>query len=162
MNIVIIGPPGSGKTTQAQLLADSLGAPHLNTGDLMYFASQGADETARAVKESMEKGQMVDDEIAEKLIKQYFEDHKDSKNIVIDGYPRTIAQAEAQIFPIDRVYYIKVGDEESAKRLSSRGRADDSGVVINERLKVYHEETEPILEFYREKGILEEINGERN
>lgn len=162
MNIVIIGPPGSGKTTQAKLLAESLGVPHLNTGDLLYYASQGEDKSASQIKESMEKGQMVDDQTTEKLIKLYFKDHKDSKTIVMDGFPRTIAQAKEKIFPVTHVYYIKVGDEESVKRLSSRGRADDNEKVIKERLKVYHNETEPILEFYRKKGALEEVNGERS
>ena len=161
MNIVIIGPPGSGKTTQAQLLADTLGVPHLNTGDLLYFASKGTDSEALKIKESMATGQMVDEEIAEKQIKAYLEDHKDEKHIITDGFPRTIGQAKREIFNVDRAFYIKVEDVESAKRLMSRGRADDSEVVIKERLKVYHEETEPVLEFYRQKGVLEEIDGER-
>lgn len=161
MNIVIIGPPGSGKTTQAQLLAQTLGAPHLNTGDLLYYASKGTGPEAEKIKESMKSGQMVDEEIAEQLIKQYLKSHSKDLHIVTDGFPRTLAQAERGSLPVDHVYYIKVGDEESTKRLMSRGRADDNEDIIKERLKVYHEETEPVLEHYRQKGVLEEVDGER-
>ncbi|OGY08495.1 MAG: hypothetical protein A2700_02675 [Candidatus Blackburnbacteria bacterium RIFCSPHIGHO2_01_FULL_44_64] len=158
---LVMGPPGTGKTTQAQTLAQNLGSPHLNTGDLLYYAAQGNDPAAQDIKKAMEKGEMVDEKITEQLVEKYLYEHENSEHIVVDGFPRTLEQAQMIKFPITKIFYLKVGDVTVKERLSKRERHDDTPELIEKRLKVYHEETEPILDFYRQKGILEEIDGDR-
>lgn len=160
MNIIITGPAGSGKTTQAKLLSDYLGTYHLNAGDLLYYASLGDTPDAAHIKEKMEKGEIVDEDVTIRLVNNYLEE-KQEKGIVIEGYPRTLKEASNIKIPIDKVFYINVSDEEVTNRLLKRGRSDDTPETIQKRLQIYHEETEPLVNFFKEKGILEKINGEQ-
>lgn len=162
MNIIVVGQVGSGKSTQAQLLADHLGLPRLNVGDLLYYASQEKTERAIEIKKIMESGGMVDDETTLQLVEEHLRGEEHKAGTVIDGFPRTLPQAQKFSLPIDKVFNIKISDQTSTTRLLSRGRSDDTDEVIKNRLKVYHEETEPIVAFYKNLGVLEEVDGERS
>lgn len=154
-----MGPAGSGKSTQADLLAQDLGAIHLNTGDLLYYASQELDPQAATIKETMDKGEIVDDDIVTNLVLKHLDEHK-GEDFVVEGFPRTLEQAkESGIMP-DDVIYIALSDESATKRMLSRGRPDDTPETIAKRLKIYHEETEPILEYYKSLNVLRQVSGE--
>lgn len=161
MNIIIMGPVGSGKSTQAELLAKDLGISLFNAGDLLYFKSREDTPTGRKIRQTMETGGLVDDRLVLTLIEEHLKGKEHSLGIVIDGFPRSLWQAQNLSFPIDRVIYLVVRDEVNKKRLLKRGRKDDTPKIIDKRLSLYHKETEPILDFYRKKGILIEVDGER-
>lgn len=162
MNILIMGPAGSGKTTQAELLANELHVPHLNAGDLLYFASLEDTNEAILIRDAMEKGELVDSAITLRLIERYFQDQSHKDGVVADGFPRTLHEAQELKIRVDKVFHILISDVEIKKRLQERARFDDTPEVIEKRLEVYHKETEPVLQHYRNMGILEEIDGERS
>lgn len=164
MNVLILGPVGSGKTTQARFLADFLRIPLLNVGDLLYFASQEDSEEAREIKSAMEKGELVDSQVMHKLLEEHLKQEEHKNGTLLDGHPRTLGEAEEldKIWKVDRVVYINISDLEAVKRLTARGRGDDTPEIIKRRLEIYHKETIPVLEHYRKMDILEEIDGERS
>lgn len=165
MNIVLIGPPGSGKGTQAELLGKELGVPVLNVGDLLFFRSQEEDAVGRKIKELQETGGMVDDKTTIKIVEEHIRGSYYKKGFVLDGFPRRLTQAKVLKIKLDRVIYLRVGDDVNMKRLLKRakeeGRKDDKPEIIKKRLKLYHQETEPVLDYYRKQGILEEVDGEQ-
>lgn len=163
MNVIILGPVGCGKTTQARFLSDFLAVPLLNAGDLLYFASQEDSSQAKEIKAAMEKGELVDSQVMHKLLEEHLQQEEHQNGTLLDGHPRTLGEAEEleKIWNVERVVYINISDEEAIKRLTARGRGDDTPEIIKKRLEIYHKETEPVLEYYKNKGILEEINGER-
>jgi len=162
MKIIVLGPQGSGKSTQAKLLADFLGVPCLSVGDLLYFASQEESEQSREIKRIMDSGQLVDDNLTLKVLKEQLESDNYQKGVIIDGFPRRLSQAKAFNVQIDKVIYIKVSDEVGKERLLKRQRKDDTPEGIRQRLQLYHQETVPVLDFYKENGILIEVNGEQS
>lgn len=161
MNLIVMGPVGSGKSTQAELLAKALGLSLFNAGDLLYFKSQEDTSSGRKIRQIMETGGLVGDQLVLGLIEEHLEG-KEHTGIIIDGFPRSLWQAQNFIFPIDGVIYLVVRDEVNKERLLKRGRKDDTSEIIDKRLLLYHKETEPILDFYRKKGILIEVDGERS
>ncbi len=161
MNFIVLGPPGSGKSTQAKMLAEFLGVPCLTVGNLLSYISKADTEEAKEIKKAMEEGTLVDDELTLRILNEQLKSSSYEDGVVIDGFPRNVEQAQEFDFELEKVLYINVSDEESKKRLFKRGRKDDTGEAIKERLNVYHEETKQVLDFYKEKGILLEIDGER-
>lgn len=158
MNIVFMGMPGSGKTTQAEILGQKLNLPVVITGAIYRQTALLDNDLGRKVKQVMEAGGLIDDEITFQVIDKHLGEIKDG--FILDGFPRTLVQAQREMVKIDKVVYVAVSDEEATKRILSRNeRADDTPEVITKRLEVYHQLTEPILEYYRKDGRLLEIDG---
>ncbi|MFO7572977.1 MAG: adenylate kinase [Gaiellaceae bacterium] len=169
MRILILGPQGSGKGTQAKRLAAAHGIAHVSTGDILRQAVAERTELGLRVAPILERGDLVSDELMIDLIRERLE-HEGS--FVLDGFPRTLAQAEALDSmlagigkPLDVVLLLAVGDDVAVERLHGRaieeGRLDDSPEVIANRLRLYHELTEPVATRYREAGTLAEVDGEQ-
>jgi adenylate kinase len=157
-----MGPPGSGKSTQADLLADELGIPHFKTGDLFHYLSQEDTPQGREIKRIMESGELVEDELTLKVVEEHLVGKQYQNGMVLDGTPRNLWQAKNFKIKLDKVIYLQVSDQENIRRLIKRSRVDtDKPAVIKKRLEVYRQETHPMLAFYRGKGILEEVDGER-
>lgn len=163
MKLLLIGPPGSGKSTQAELLSGELGIPDISTGDLVHYLSEENSPRGREIKKVLESGGLLDDKFALKVVEEQLKAEQYQNGFILDGTPRSLWQAENFKHRFDKVIYLEVSDEENTKRLSKRGRKDtDSYKVIKKRLSVYHQETEPMLKYYRQQGILEEVDGERS
>jgi adenylate kinase len=154
--VLVTGPQGSGKTTQAQFLAGFLNVPFIGTGDLVRQRSGVQDETGRKIKEALDSGQLADNETVSKLVAERAEK---LEGFVMDGYPRDAKQLQFYDPKFNKVFYLDISDEEVLNRLLSRGREDDTPDLIKERLKIYHQETEPMLASYKEQGILEMVDG---
>jgi len=167
IRLVFLGPPGAGKGTQAQRIAQKYGVPHISTGDILREAVKEGTELGKLAKSYMDRGELVPDDVIIGIIKERLsQPDVREKGFILDGFPRTLPQAEALdellkelSMPLDWVIYLNVDDEEIVKRLLSRGRADDTEEVIRNRLKVYRERTAPLVNYYSEKCILVEIYG---
>ena len=169
MRILILGPQGSGKGTQAKAIGSLHGTPHVATGDILRAAVSDGSELGRRVKPILERGDLVPDELMVDLIRERL---ADEDGFVLDGFPRTVPQAEALDAmldeigkPLDVVILLEVSDEVATDRLQARaaaeGRADDSPEAIRNRLRLYHELTEPVVDRYRAEGTLVAIDGDR-
>ena len=171
MRIVLLGPPGAGKGTQAQKLAEKLGIPHVSTGDL--FRHNIADETELGLeaKKYLDAGDLVPATLTNALVDDRLDDADAAEGFILDGYPRSVEQAEAlhdmlakRSLELDAVVEFRVSEDELLTRLKSRGRADDTEDVILNRMKVYRDETAPLLDFYSDElktvdavGSLDEV-----
>ena len=162
MKIVVLGSQGSGKSTQAKLLAQKLHLPAIEMGQIFRDKANGNDIEAGQVKQALESGNLVPDQIAIHALQDRLAKSDCKNGYVLDGYPRNYAQIEGLPTDIDKVIIIKVSDQEGIKRLIQRLRKDDSLDIITQRLAIYHKETEPLLTYFRNKGILLEIDGEKS
>ena len=174
LNLILFGPPGSGKGTQAAKLVEKYSLIHLSTGDLLR--QQIADETPLGLeaKSFMDQGKLVPDEVVIGMISDKLDKNAEAAGFIFDGFPRTIAQAEAldkllelKGEPINSLIAIEVSEEELVKRLLERGktsgRSDDQDEsIIRNRIKVYRNETEPVAGYYREQGKYVAVNGEQS
>ncbi len=172
VNIILFGPPGSGKGTQSDKIVEKYGLIHLSTGNLLR--QEIADKTPLGLeaKSVMDKGQLVPDEVVIGMIDSCLEKHNNAKGFLFDGFPRTVAQAEAldkllefKKTGISKVLALEVSEEELVKRLLKRGetsgRSDDNNEqIIRKRYTVYKTETEPVAVYYEGEGKLERIKGE--
>jgi adenylate kinase len=166
MRIVFIGPPGAGKGTQAERMITKYCLAHLSTGDMLRAARDAKTEIGRKAEEYMSTGQLVPDDIIIGIIRDRLAQPDCQKGYLLDGFPRTIAQAEAldamlaaRSAPLDVVLELQVPEEELFQRLAGRGRADDKPEVIRERLVAYRRQTEPLLQYYGSRGLLKSIDG---
>jgi adenylate kinase len=169
-NLILFGPPGSGKGTQAAKIADKYGFAHVSTGEI--FRSEMRNETPLGIKVKgiVERGELVPDEVLVEILEAGIESQGDTKGIIFDGYPRTMQQAEdidkimdRRSDDIDLVLGLEVDDEEIIKRLLKRaeieGRKDDTRDVIENRIKVYNDQTQPLINFYKQKGKYKSVEG---
>ena len=169
MRVVLIGAPGSGKGTQGVVLAERLGVPYLSTGDLLRDDVARGTELGRRVAGHLDRGELVPDGLMVEVVRDRLTALEGRGGHVLDGFPRTVAQAEAadRIVPgglADVVVFLALPDDVARKRLEHRdsGRSDDADdETIEHRLEVFHAETEPLVAFYRDHGILRAIDADR-
>ena len=166
MRIVFIGPPGAGKGTQAERLIKKCRLAHLSTGDMLRAARDAQTEVGKKAEEYMSQGQLVPDDVIIAIIADRLAQSDCQSGYLLDGFPRTIAQAEAldamlaeKATPLDVVLELRVPEDELFNRLAGRGRADDTPDVIRQRLVAYRKQTEPLLDYYGKKNLLKVIDG---
>ena len=164
MRLLFVGPPGSGKGTQAVRVAEGLGVPHISTGEMFRQHVSEGTGLGRQVQALMEAGEYVPDEITGKMLAERLRQSDAAHGFILDGFPRTIFQAELldellAANPLDRVVSLQVHPDELMERMLSRGRADDTPDTIRRRLEVYESRTAPLLDFYATRGIIEPVDG---
>jgi adenylate kinase len=171
--IILMGAPGAGKGTQAKMLEQALGLPQVSTGDLFRHNLKHNTELGKLARSYMDKGKLVPDEVTVAMAKERLSRPDAAEGVILDGFPRTRAQAVALERLIDEfgsriavVPHIKVDEEELVSRLMKRaeveGRADDNEETIRTRMRVYDEQTKPLLDYYEEQGLLVEVDGEQS
>jgi adenylate kinase len=173
LNILLLGPQGAGKGTQAKRIYAEYGIPHVASGEILRAEMEAGSELGRRVKETYDRGDLVSDELMIELIRSRLEQPDTESGFVLDGFPRTTTQAEAldsilsdlgRTFSV--VFALQLPDEVALERLRRRaeleGRPDDTDEAIQRRLDTYHRETEPLNEYYRVRGNLVPIHGDRN
>ena len=154
--IIMIGGPGSGKSTYSELLKKELGIAHIYTGDMMRALSKKNTPDGKKVRELLKKGEFAPTPIVIDAVKERMKQPDAMKGYVFDGFPRNTEQAKAMEdkgIEYDHVINLVVSEEEVIKRLTSRGRADDKPEIIKNRIKVYHRETAPLLQYYKDEII---------
>lgn len=164
MKIILIGIQGAGKSTQGNLLSKKLGIPYLSTGHIFRNLAKERTQLGRYIKEVMNAGYLIPDRKTLNIVSDYLARPEYEKGYILDGFPRTIAQAKAFKNGIDKVIYLKVSDKEALWRLSYRNgqdREDDTLKAVLKRIELFHKFTEPVLDFYRKKSRLVEIDGEK-
>ncbi len=200
MNLILLGAPGAGKGTQAKMISEKYGIPQIATGDMLREAVAKGTELGKKAKEYMDRGELVPDEIVIGIVKERLQQPDCEKGFILDGFPRTLAQAEAldEMLKelgkeIDAVINISVPEEEVVKRIAYRRtcrncgavyhliynppkndercdkcggelyqRDDDKEETVRERFKVYRERTEPLIDYYRKKGLLYDVDGTKD
>lgn len=172
-HIVFLGPPNAGKGTQAKRLADALGVPAISTGDMLRQAVADGTELGQRVKAVMDAGHLVSDELIAELVKERLRHDDAREGFLLDGYPRTRPQAETLVeilrgaeVDLDHVLLLDCPDavltERALKRAEEQGRTDDKPEVVEERLRVYREQTAPLVEYYDGKGLVRRIDGNQS
>jgi adenylate kinase len=171
MRIVLLGPPGSGKGTQATLLVKQLGVPHISTGALLRDAAQRGTDLGLQAKALSDKGNLVPDDVMAGMLEERL-GHKDvSSGFILDGYPRNLAQAESLTTllerldqPVEEAILIDIEAHHILKRIAKRaqeeGRADDTEETVRNRLRVYAKQTAPVADYYAERGLLTRVLGD--
>ena len=170
LNIVIFGAPGSGKGTQSERIVEKYGINHISTGDVLRAEIKNGTELGKTAKGYIDQGQLIPDELMIDILASVFDSFKDSKGVIFDGFPRTIAQAEAlkkmlaeRVQDVSVMVDLDVPEEELMVRLIKRGkdsgRADDNEETIKKRLHVYHSQTAPLIDWYKNEKKYQHING---
>ena len=172
MNVLLLGPQGSGKGTQAQKISDAYGVPHIATGDMFRAAITAGTELGRRVEPLLAAGELVPDDITIALIRERLGEDDAQQGFVLDGFPRNLPQAEALDTmleeierPLSAVLLLELSDDTARERLGKRaaieGRADDQPDAIERRLRDYHAKTEQVVEHYLATGKLVKMHAER-
>ena len=170
MRLVLLGAPGSGKGTQAKLLKQEFNIPHISTGDLLRAAIAAKTELGLAAQVVMKKGQLVSDDIVLGMLKDRLAEDDAKKGFILDGFPRNLAQADMLDkllddinMPAEHAVLIAVDPEEVVGRIAKRaleeGRDDDTEAIVRDRIKIYDEQTAPVVDHYKKQDILSEVLG---
>ncbi|MDQ2845036.1 MAG: adenylate kinase [Actinomycetota bacterium] len=160
MRMMIIGPQGAGKGTQATRICADLGVPHISTGDLFRENINGGTDLGKLAQTYMDAGKLVPDEVTQQMVAERLEHDDASGGFLFDGFPRNTGQAEwlsdllsDHQIPIERVILLTAPDEVLVERMLARGRADDTDEAIRQRLDIYHAETLPLVEYYGDQVV---------
>lgn len=166
MRLITFGPPGAGKGTQAQFIAAHYSIPHISTGEIFRSAIQRSTPLGIEAKRYLDGGYLVPDDVTNGIVRDALISETCANGFLLDGFPRTLPQAEALdiilrelAISINYVINLIVDENEIIGRMLKRGRADDIRETIMNRLRVYNESTEPLLQFYRKKGVLVNVDG---
>jgi adenylate kinase len=169
VRLVLVGPPGAGKGTQAALLREKLGVPHISTGDLFRAHISEQTELGREVQEYLDAGELVPDAVTNEMVRERLSQPDAAQGFLLDGFPRNVSQADvlAEILAEDghelqAVLEFKIPEDVVVQRLLSRGRADDKEDVIRHRQRVYRDETAPLLNYYGDKVVSIDAVGDVN
>lgn len=160
--ILFIGPQGSGKSTQGKLLAKYLGVPYLSSGDIFREISKDDSEPGKKVRQLLMTGKLIDDKTTCEVLKEKLDEEEYKQGFILDGYPRTIEQIKIFDPNFDLVFYLSVSKKVSLERLLKRVREDDTPALIEARLMFYYKETQPLLGYFKNKGILKEVDAEKS
>ena len=163
MRIILIGIQGAGKSTQGNILSEKLSIPYLSTGHIFRDMAKEKTKIGRYLKEVMVSGALVPDKTTLTIVTEYLKRPEYKNGYIMDGFPRTIAQAKAFENGIDHVVYLKVSDKEALWRLSYRTdeREDETLTALRKRIELFHAVTKPVIDYYRGKKALIEIDGEK-
>lgn len=176
MRLILLGPPGAGKGTQAQRLVDRLGVPQLSTGDMLRAAVKAETDVGKRAKAVMDAGELVSDAIVNAIVAERIDQEDCADGFILDGYPRTLAQADAveqmlaeRGLALDAVIELAVDDKALVGRIAKRAdqarangeavRKDDNAEVFDERLREYYKKTAPLIGYYHAKGKLRSVDG---
>jgi len=169
LNVLLLGPQGAGKGTQATRISSEYGIPHIASGEILRSEMDAGTDLGRRVKDTIERGDLVSDDLMIELIRNRLEQTDTEAGFVLDGFPRTTVQAEVLDFMFADIgrnfsvaFALQIPDEVAFDRLRRRARADDTDEAIQRRLDNYHRETEPLIEFYRTRGNVVPIHANRS
>lgn len=164
MKIVLIGIQGAGKSTQGKMLSSKLGIPYLSSGHIFRQMAKSKSPLGRWLKETLNAGVLVPDEKVIDIVIEYLDKPEYENGFIIDGFPRTVAQAKAFTDGTERVVFIDVSDKEALWRISGRveDREDETLKAIRKRIQLFHEVTADVLDFYEKKGQLIKVDGEQS
>lgn len=164
MKIILIGIQGAGKSTQGKMLSEKLGVPYLSTGHIFRLLAKEQTQLGRQIKVVMNAGLLISDSKTLEVVSEYLARSEYQNGYILDGFPRTLTQAEKFKNGIDVVIYLNITDKEALWRISGRegeAREDETLNAVRKRIDLFHKHTEPVLDYYRKKNKLIEVNGER-
>ena len=153
MNILVFGAQGSGKSTHAKYIADKLEVPYVYTGDLFRDLENEDSNRGRKIRGLMKQGILIPNELSIPAFKEYLNKFDTSEGVVLDGYPRNTEQAQSLSVKIDLIICINLPEKIAIGRLKERGRSDDNPEVIKKRLELFYEQTKPIFDYFKNKGV---------
>lgn len=170
LNLIIFGAPGSGKGTQSERVATHYGLEHISTGDLLRKEAKSGTERGEEIEALISKGQFVSDEMILDILLNYIDGREEQRGLILDGFPRTVSQAKQFLERLEQtkrtrpiLVTLEVDDEELRRRLLERGkvsgRSDDNEETINKRIQIYHETTQPVIDYYAKEGYCCMVDG---
>lgn len=164
MKLVLVGIQGAGKSTQGNLLSEKLQVPYLSSGHIFREMAKSRSKTGRWLKETLNAGALVPDDMTVEIVTEYLKRPEYSNGFILDGFPRTVAQAEVFSDGTEKVVFINVSDKEALWRISGRvsDREDETLMAIRKRIQLFHEKTEQVLEYYHQQDRLIVVDGEQS
>lgn len=164
MKLVLIGIQGAGKSTHGNMLSNTYHVPYLSSGHIFREMAKEKTATGRLVKETINSGALISDEMTIKVIQEYLAKPEYAKGYILDGFPRTVAQAEAFADDIEKAIFLRISDKEALWRIAGREseREDETLQAVRKRIALFHDKTEPVLDYYRDRGDLIEVDAEED